>query len=273
MTVTAELDKAPLPIGLHLRPVLRPKTSVALVDLDNWHEARPDAPVEASLSDVVSEVTLRLISVAPETEFISIRLYGGWTEDGAFTQFASEVSAHLPSVDPFPMRSGPKVTIVHGELVLAMTLSIAPALALGDTCRKRSGPPRIRLATSPLPIGCVDAGTCPARMLKKFTQSSSRECPTESCAVTSSVAFSTRQQKMVDTLMACDLLDMAHDKDVLAITVVTADSDLLPPLIHARTLNTAHVILQTNLPYWSPAQLSTLRRCGVVYFGPEGVEP
>jgi hypothetical protein len=273
VAVNSGLQAQTVAIGLHLRPALRPNTSVALVDLDNWHEARPGAPIATSLADIVSAVIPRLLEVAPETLFISIRLYSGWTENATFTQFASVVSSQLQFVDPFPLRVRPIGPVLHGEIVLATALSVAPGLDIGDTCRNRAGPPRMKLATIPLPVGCAEGDACPAKALKKFTQSSSRECPVSSCSVTAGVAFSTRQQKMVDTLMACDLLDLAHDRDVVAITTVTADADLFPPLIQACLLNGARIILQTNLPHWSSSHLSTLRRCGVIYFGPEGVGP
>jgi hypothetical protein len=87
--------------------------------------------------------------------------------------------------------------------------------------------------------------------------------------VTAETAFVTREQKMVDTLMACDLLDLAHDQEVVAIAVVTSDLDLLPPLIHAQSLKTSRLMLMTNLPYWSPEQIALVRQYGITFQGPE----
>lgn len=258
----------PLEIGLHVRPTSRPNTSVALVDLDNWHEADAERSIDLTLREVIPEVTARLLEVAPRTAFISVRLYGGWTERGALSQDASMVAAHIADVDPFPIPAGSH--LVHGEIHLATTLSMCPGVELGDLFRTRQGPPRLRLANRPRPAGCADSDGCAAKALQKFTERGSRQCPSPGCTVTAGAAFSTRQQKMVDTLMACDLLDFAHDPDVVAISVVTADTDLMPPLVQALALRRPTVVLQTNLPYWPSGQLSTLERCGLIYFGPRG---
>ena len=243
-------------------------SAVAIVDLDNWHEAEGTRPMDATLREVVTEVTNRLIEVEPQIEFIAIRLYGGWTESGALSQAASEVATHLAAADPFPIPGDGR--FVHGEIHLASNLSIGPAVDLGDLCRIRNGPPRIKLAGKPCPEGCAEPAACSAKTLQKFTSKGSRECPTDGCTVRAQDAFSTRQQKMVDTLMACDLLDFADDPDVLAISVVTADTDLMPPLVHALALGGTKILLQTNLPYWPATQLRTLRQCGLIYFGPGG---
>jgi hypothetical protein len=238
------------------------------VDLDNWHDAHSDRPIEVTLREVIAEVTGRLLEVAPGTSFVSIRIYGGWTESGAMSQDASAIAAQLPTVDPFPIPSYGR--LVHGEVHLATTLSMCPTVELGDLCRTRQGPPRIRLANRPRPLGCIEPQSCAAKSLQKFTERGSRQCPTETCEVTAGVAFLTRQQKMVDTLMACDLLDFAHDPDVVAISVVTADTDLMPPLLQALALRRQPIVLHTNLPFWPALQLSTLERYGLIYFGPRG---
>jgi hypothetical protein len=74
---------------------------------------------------------------------------------------------------------------------------------------------------------------------------------------------------MVDTLMTCDLLDLTHDEDVVGLAVVTADSDLLPPLVHARSLDRCPAIVITNLPFWSSEHVALMRECGIEYRGPE----
>lgn len=256
------------PLGISRRPASRPNSAVAIVDLDNWHEVDASRPIDVTLREVVAEVTGKLLEVEPDVRFVSIRLYGGWTELGSFSQSASQVAAHLLAVDPFPIPLDGR--LVHGEIHLATGLSIDPTVEIGDLCRLRKGPPRIRLAGGPRPDACADHESCAAKALQRFTSKASRICPTEGCAVTAREAFATRQQKMVDTLMACDLLDFAHDVDVLAISVVTADTDLMPPLLHALVLGRQTILLQTNLPYWPPAQLATLRQCGLIYVGPPG---
>ena len=254
------------PTRPRLRPSSPPNSAVALVDFDNWHEAAGSRPVESTLREVVQAVTSRLFEIEPAIAAISIRLYGGWTQMGAFSQTASEVATHLPVVDPFPIPAAGR--IVRGEVRLATTLASDPTIDIGDLCRIRSGPPRLRLASSPRPNGCANETACSAKALQRFTSKGTSQCPTEGCTVVASDAFSTKQQKMVDTLMTCDLLTYASSQEVLAVSVVTADTDLMPPLLQALAFGQTKVLLQTNLPYWPLSQLKILRKCGIVYFGP-----
>lgn len=266
---------SPLPaegLGLHRRRRLRPKTAVALVDFDNWHRATPSASVEPVLGHCVNELTRELVGLGAGVEFVVVRLYGGWIENGILTSSGSDVAAGAAAADPFPLVVREQSRIVHGEVLLALKLSIAPHVDLGDTCRRRGGPPRLRLNGTPLPSGCLEApASCPARILQKFTKAPAKSCPVEACPVTAQTAFLTREQKMVDTMMTCDLLDLVHDEDVVAVAVATADSDLLPPLIHARSLGRCRTMLITNLPYWTADQVSLMRAYGIEYRGPESI--
>jgi hypothetical protein len=257
-------------LGPHRRHALRPSTAVALIDFDNWYRATPSASIDAVLPHCINEVTRELVELADEASYVLLRIYGGWFERGVLTAIGSDVAAASAAADPFPLAIGNPRRIVHGELQLVRHLSIAPHIELGDTFRRRGGPPRLRLNGSPLPQGCLEAlDSCPARILQKFTKGPTRSCPVDSCPVTAETAFLTREQKMVDTMMTCDLLDYMTDSDVIAIAVVTADSDLLPPLVHARSLNGGRLLLATNLPYWNADQISLVRSCGIEYRGPE----
>ena len=243
---------------------------MGLVDFDNWHRATPAALVEPVLSHCLNELIRQLVGLSDAVEFILVRLYGGWVENGLLTSVGSDVAAAAATVDPFPLALKNPGRIIHGEVSLARQLSIAPHIELGDTSRRRSGPPRLRLSGTPLPTGCLEAqDACPARILQKFTKARARSCPVDTCPVTAETAFLTREQKMVDTMMACDLLDLVHDDDVAGVALVTADSDLLPPLIHARSLDRCPTLLMTNLPYWTAEHIALMRSCGIEYRGPE----
>ncbi len=260
----------PSDLGLRGRQRVRPNTAAALIDFDNWYQATPAAMIQPVLAQCLSEVTRELVSLGPYVEFVLVRLYGGWTENGTLTARASEIAAAIAVVDSFPMPLPAGDRIVHGEVVLAQGLYIAPHVDLGDTSRRRIGPPRLRINGAPLPVGCLEhLESCPAKILQKFTKTPSKSCPVESCPVTATTAFVTREQKMVDTLMACDLLDLTHDEDVVAIAIVTADSDLLPPAIHSRSLNRCKTLVMTNRPNWSQEHRDLLSRHGIEYRGPE----
>lgn len=257
-------------LGVHRRRRLRPGTAVALIDFDNWYRATPSASVGAVLQHCLNEVVRALVELTEDVLYVLVRIYGGWTENGVLTALGSDVAAGCAAADPFPLAIMNQSRIIHGEVQLAHQLSIAPHIHLGDTSRRRWGPSRLRLNGTPLPPGCLETmERCPARILQKFTKSPTRSCPVDACPVTAESAFLTREQKMVDTMMTCDLLDYVHDADTVAVAVVTADSDLLPPLIHARSLDRCRLLLQTNLPYWTSEQVALVRACGIDYQGPE----
>jgi hypothetical protein len=161
-------------------------------------------------------------------------LYGGWHENGALTAHASEVLQMLRPASLFPVvRGGECHVIVRGQVELVESLLQQPAISWQHTYQKRSGSRRIRLQ-SPLPHGCVGAqDTCLARSLARFTRSRTSICPQPTCSVTNAEAFFYTEQKMVDTLLACDLIYLAQERPAEWVVVASDDWDLLPPLVAA----------------------------------------
>jgi hypothetical protein len=250
---------------------IEPNTVVALVDVDNWHFEGTSHTYKSTLVEIVAELLEKVVENVDDVESVQIRLYGGWTEDGLYTDIASEVAAARQAVDPFPIARGERDPLIRGDIHLATSLVSNPDVELGDLVRKRKGPPRIRLSPTFLNALCSTREDCPARILKRFTASADKKCPASGCEVRSDEVFSTRQQKMVDTLMACDLLELCRDDNVIAIFLVTSDSDFLPPLVQAARLASTRIHVHCNSEYWSDEALSIMLEQGVNYVGPRRV--
>lgn len=243
--------------------------STALVDYDNWSRLTPSESVEVTLGRIIRITTAELLRVAPSTTAIRIRLYGGWIHEGALTDLGSSVAQSAESLNPFPMPHRTEPRLVHGDVRLARSLLSTPSVELGDMFHKRTGPPRLRLSATPTPGGCVaDPDVCPARILARFTRSTSRVCPAPNCPVTSQSAFEIREQKMVDTLLACDLLSLANDSNVGAVAVMTSDTDFLPPIVQGRVTGHVPILVISNHTSWTELQIQVFRQLGVVHLGP-----
>lgn len=232
------------------------RTLGVLIDFDNF-----SPPADAINPSAIRHRLIECIRSALESHggasTIRVRLYGGWMDDGLLSRRGSEVASVLPALDPFPISR--ERSVIRGSLDLATSLLDDPTV-FADTYRRRGSIPRVRLTGTPLPDGCAEArDTCPARILKQFTQSGKRLCPVAACSLTAEDAFVAHEQKMVDTLMSCDLLEMVSDPEYAGVSLVTADTDFVPPLLQAarRGRKTLHLI--TPMAQWSPQNVALLR--------------
>ncbi len=243
----------------------RPKSAVILVDLDNVHPPGSTALAGPELRhSLLTLITLACDSV-PRIGVITVRLYGGWMSGGVLSRMGSEVAAAMAMADPFPLLHTNGVS-VRGTVELATSLLAAPAFVLQDTYRHRGSVPRLRLS-GPIPPGCQrDPVACPARILKQFTKGPGSLCPADACGVTATSAFVAHEQKMVDTLLSCDLLAAAEDEGISAVFLVSGDTDFVPPLLYAacRDAFTARrLYLLTPSRDLPDSEAELLRRMGV----------
>jgi NYN domain len=218
-------------------------TCVVLVDYDNAF------PPSAGFSDEevahAFEGWLRqLAGHFPDAEHFEVRLYGGWYDDANLSRHGSEVARILTLLPEFPRRlAGDR--ILRGNISLAVSpLSSLGGTPLLGTYRRRGSLPRVRLSKHPYPDACaqVDA-QCPAAILKSFTKHSRRECPVDHCSLVASDAFVVHEQKMVDTMLATDvLLTGTLFPENAAVVVVSGDSDFVPPLLAAKIVGRVRLV-------------------------------
>lgn len=215
---------------------------LVLVDYDNAFPPSA-AHTDQEISLRVERWLRRLSALMPLVELFEVRLYGGWYDDQDLSRHGSNAARTLTLMPEFPILiAGGRV--LRGSISLAVgPLILARNSPLLGTYRRRSSLPRVRLSDHPYPESCsrVDP-SCPAAILQSFTKSASRQCPVESCSLVAKDAFVVHEQKMVDTLLATDLLTAGHSGlSYAAVIVVSGDSDFVPPLLAARHLYTARL--------------------------------
>ena len=157
-----------------------------------------------------------------------IRIYGGWYEGPTMTGPAQKLSVEIgnefPTIIRVPRQSG-QIVALETTGALAVTLMEEPKHHLFDTYRKKGKPRNIRVQT-PAAVGCTDS-SCPLPVTKKLLESGS--CSISSCAVTSSDLVYRQEQKIVDTMLTCDMV-YAPTQGYQQLILVSGDEDFLPPL-------------------------------------------
>jgi hypothetical protein len=241
-----------------------------LIDVDNFFKPEfLDDGLDRLSSDIHRFVDFAL-NLVPSPERIDLRLYGGWLENSVLTPRASLIEQIISASPLFPFRNPASGEIVRGEILLVKSLLVFPDIQWGSTFRLRGGLPRLRIDAPLLQDGCVVASDlCPIRTLARFTKSRDKRCPVSGCAVTNNKAFKCAEQKMVDTLIICDLLETAYNDDTAAVALFTEDSDLLPSLVHARHVAVDRQTAQRHILVFPRPQLNTANHSDLQSLGAE----
>lgn len=211
------------------------KVSVC-IDYDNLLQAQKNA----GILDIVQRIFLKLPHVfKPGRASCEIRLYGGWYEKDVMTPLSQQVSATIqkefPAVIRIPTIDGGVCSAVTSA-ELAVALLEEPAHHLFNTYRKKGRPNNIRVET-PVNVGCVNPG-CILPIAKKLLQTGG--CSVSGCGPKNLPLVYRHEQKIVDTMLTCDLIYLAQQEfDILLI--VSNDDDFLPP-IRTLLLRGANVI-------------------------------
>lgn len=214
------------------------KTIGILVDFDNIFPR----PINEYTTDIIKQVLSFSVNSLkgnmPDVNRFIIRLYGGWYEDNSFTPRASNISSMLPVLNAFfPILSPPK-TIIQGNIELATQL-YGHSFVWYNTYREHAGIPKLRIDHSALGIQCnSNANTCPVKILKKFTEKKQRVCDTAGCTTIHSSVFFQKTQKYVDTMIACDIINMSLDDEIIGVYVLSDDVDHFPAFAVAHDINT-----------------------------------
>lgn len=200
-------------------------TAIVFIDYDNL----VDRQRNAGIRDVVTKVLVQVPSAPSETRGnCEVRVYGGWYEGDQITRKAQDVTAELqrdfPAIIRIPRENGQTLAMmVNAEL--AVSLLQEPSHHLFDTFRRKGKPSNVRVE-KPHDVGCTDTA-CVLPEFKKLL--SKGRCPKDGCTVTSCDLVYRHEQKIVDTMLTCDLIH-AVDRATSQIILVSGDDDFLPPL-------------------------------------------
>ncbi|MBF8271701.1 MAG: NYN domain, limkain-b1-type [Magnetococcales bacterium] len=156
-----------------------------------------------------------------------VRVYGGWYEGETLTQLAQNVTVELqrdfPAIIRLPMRNEMQVALsVYAELAVALIQE--PDHFMFNTYRRKGKPANIRIE-KPEDVGCNDE-ECLLPLMKKMLKKG--RCPKTGCTVGQVNLIYRHEQKIVDTMLACDMIYAANKMGVIAL--VSSDDDFLPPL-------------------------------------------
>jgi hypothetical protein len=168
-----------------------------------------------------------LVSDNPQIDEIQIRLYGGWYDLQGLTQRGTQLAQEIASSFPLLFASNRRISCrVFCEI--ASALAVAPADLLLHTFRKRSGM-RSRLTISPN-VNCANPASCTLNAVAAWSMRQGI-CPQAGCMVTARDAFLFDEQKLVDTLLCCDILTFASGPSSSPVYVASDDDDLIPALL------------------------------------------
>lgn len=158
----------------------------------------------------------------------NIRIYGGWYEGPTMTQRAQDLAVAIanefPAIIRVPRQDGTVVALAaNAELAVAMMEE--PNHHLFGTYRKKGKPGNLRVQR-PVEVGCTDTA-CPLPVAKRLLRSG--KCPIPSCSVSDEDLVYRHEQKIVDTMLTCDMV-YAPTQDYQHLILVSGDDDFLPPL-------------------------------------------
>jgi uncharacterized LabA/DUF88 family protein len=176
---------------------------------------------------------------AQELGLCEIRLYGGWYEMETMTKKAQalfvSIQKEFPKVINLPNKSEGS-TPINISALLAVALNEDPSRLLFNTFRKKGGVNNVRIQKKE-DIGCLK-NDCTLLHLRNFLKNG--KCPAVSCSVAHGSLLYRSEQKLVDTMLSCDLL-YAEKQGFDHIVVVSDDDDFIPA-IHTLLLRGAPVV-------------------------------
>jgi uncharacterized LabA/DUF88 family protein len=199
-----------------------------LIDYDNVEPRQRSHGVE--------KLVLRMVDAIGPTEFVdrerlTIRIYGGWFEGRRRSPRAREVIADLSSAFkvPFNVSAGGQTKRLLPAASLADALVAVPATPLTSTYRETAADlSRLSYVSSPY-SHCQAPEACSLHEVVKVLQST--ECPVAACAIRLAHIATRYEQKLVDTMLVADLIEVGRRRERIA--VVSSDDDMWPGILMA----------------------------------------
>lgn len=200
---------------------------VILVDFDNvfyGHETSASY-VKTQLEDFVKAC----LEASPDVDKLSIRLYGGWKMNAQYTTQASQVLGIIETVKSEMFPRFPNSRRVDGDLELAVS-QYNLEIEWENTMQEKSARHFLKCNDDIHRICHHKVDECPVQMVAKATRGHNVVCPIDGCQTIDVSQLVRMEQKMVDSMMTCDILEFTHDDDCRAVVVVSDDCDLHPAL-------------------------------------------
>jgi hypothetical protein len=220
------------------------KEATILIDHHNAHQAIGrfypekraqifDPRVCAWVFERLSRDLARVMKVSfPDLTHLRLEYYSGWFEDEVDSEYHELVRSTIPKGSQRAGEGSWRAVVRHG---IATNLKCLPSTTLYYTLRRRTFGDSLKWK---LPAsGCASPSDCPILQTAELLEK--QRCVDARCGVRLSSVLSNREQKLVDTHITCDLLDLARQGGVVA--VVSNDTDFVPGLLQAAQMNPDNV--------------------------------
>lgn len=207
-------------------------TGIIIIDFDNLFKQDISDLTPEILEFEFKKFVSFVISENNNLTEIIIRLYGGWYKDEALTNNASSIQQMLASVNVFPFINTSERIKIRGKIELASSLFSMPSLIWKGTYKEKHGVYNMRINRDALSTTCEDNPTlCPPKILNRFTKKKNKICSVEGCSSIHKNIFKAMEQKMVDTMIACDILSCSDEELIQNLIIVSEDTDIFPSLV------------------------------------------
>lgn len=198
---------------------------VLVVDYNNIFLADNQSAKEIELT--IKDVIYQALQLSRNVNEILVRIYEGWYQNDKLTDRGSSIISKFAQIELFPNVFDGRAINGRIEFVEQM---YGIDFSWRNTYREKPGPRLIINKDAHRPYCPNNKDKCPVELLAKFTKKQDKVCHVEGCNVKNMNVFSQYGQKMVDTIMACDILTYGEDDDTEAIYVLTDDVDLFPSM-------------------------------------------
>lgn len=211
------------------------------IDYDNLE----DSTKRNGVVEIVTRV-IKNIDLADVDNFnrLVVRWYGGWyDEKGNLTKSAQSLAAEFDHDFPrimFELDGSNQKKIFNCQVELAFSLLEIPGDVLHSTYRQKVVNRSVKCSSSEK-IGCLNE-KCLADFISKTIKS--KKCTFENCDRPVDQFLNRDEQKMVDTMLACDLIFANTSFDYLVL--VSSDDDFVPILKTILNKNKKFLHLETK---------------------------
>lgn len=196
---------------------------LCLIDFDNM----PVQIRNGGLGAFANKLLVNISGTIASFQDVRVRLYGGWYSQGGLSNSGSRLTQEISRIFPIAIAvQGQIVHRIHCEI--ASSLVDNRAHVLGWTHRQRHGIRSVLARKSP-PL-CASQGACVIDAVVSWSRGA---CPIAGCSVKVKDAFAYGEQKLVDTLLCCDVLALSLRRPSPPIFVLSDDDDLMPAYVMA----------------------------------------
>lgn len=201
--------------------------AIVIIDFDNYFTKDISEYNETQMEFLFSSI-VRHVCEHNSVKEIFIRLYGGWYQDDDLTNRASNVMQKISRIDIFPIIQ--ERNKIDGNIKIVNCLYGIDYI-WHNTYREKKGIPHLRINHLAKDDNCEsNKRHCPVHILSKFTKGKNKICTNEGCTTKHAEVFYQKEQKMVDTMIACDLLSYSEEISVDCIYLISDDVDHFPAL-------------------------------------------